>query len=391
MRARQAPVGEGGVRISATLIVRDEERFLPGCLGSLRGFADEMVVVDTGSKDRSPEIAAAQGANVCSFQWCDDFAAARNHALERASGNWILYIDADERIRPCDRSLIDPVLAEPETCAGLVTFFPQQGFTAYRELRLFPRRSDIRFQGAMHETVAPSIDRLLRRDGARMATTRLMIDHLGYDGGRARKHERDLRLLTKQVAVDPQRTYPWWHLGLVHHEKGDGAAAERAWSAGVDAARRSPRWPAENALCYVELAKRRVLEARYGEAFALIEEVRRRQDTNPLLDCLEARGWAATGRLHEALGTFERLAGVDAETLVDTFAYDKTLFGAGAFAEGALCLFRLGRYAESAEWYGRALRLEPDDIAFRAKYELAVQRSRATGHAGLVRRQPPRR
>ena len=85
--------------LSAALIVRNEERFLVGCLDSLEGFVDEVVLVDTGSTDATPRIAADRGITVHTFPWADDFSAARNRALDLARGEWILYIDADERIR----------------------------------------------------------------------------------------------------------------------------------------------------------------------------------------------------------------------------------------------------------------------------------------------------
>src|SRR5437764_1210688 len=99
------------------MIVRDEARALPDCLGSLAGYLDEGVVVDTGSQDRTREIAVAAGARVYDVPWADDFAAARNAALERASGDWILYIDADERLRvPADGAL-QSLLDDPGAAA----------------------------------------------------------------------------------------------------------------------------------------------------------------------------------------------------------------------------------------------------------------------------------
>ena len=77
------------------MIVRDEEQHLPACLESIHNFVDEIVVVDTGSQDRSKDIARNYGARLFDFAWRDDFAAARNVALEQSRGAWILYIDAD--------------------------------------------------------------------------------------------------------------------------------------------------------------------------------------------------------------------------------------------------------------------------------------------------------
>lgn len=86
--------------LSAALIVKDEEAALPACLERLRGFADEIVVVDTGSTDRTREVALGHGARVHAFPWVEDFAAARNESLRQCTGAWILVVDADEHLDP---------------------------------------------------------------------------------------------------------------------------------------------------------------------------------------------------------------------------------------------------------------------------------------------------
>jgi glycosyltransferase involved in cell wall biosynthesis len=111
-----------GKLISAALIVRNEETHICDCLRSIVGLVDDIVVVDTGSGDRSREIAAAHGARVVDYEWHDDFAAARNHAIDQAAGDWILYIDADERVRPYDRRIVEGELADPGLCACTVRF-----------------------------------------------------------------------------------------------------------------------------------------------------------------------------------------------------------------------------------------------------------------------------
>src|SRR5438132_9453804 len=84
--------------VSLCLMVRNEEAALPGCLQSVAGIADEIIVVDTGSTDRTKEAAAGFGAKVFDFPWCDDFAAARNECIRHATGDFIFWMDADERI-----------------------------------------------------------------------------------------------------------------------------------------------------------------------------------------------------------------------------------------------------------------------------------------------------
>src|SRR5947209_2429562 len=100
------------------MIVRDEERHLAACLESITPVVDEVVVVDTGSIDRTAEIAARHGAQVHRAAWTGDFSAARNAALDRASGRWILYIDADERLRQIGRAQVERLLHD----AGEVAF-----------------------------------------------------------------------------------------------------------------------------------------------------------------------------------------------------------------------------------------------------------------------------
>ena len=90
--------------LSLCMIVRDEEEMLPGCLAPLRDVVDEIVVVDTGSTDATVEIAESFGARVVHFPWNGSFADARNVSIDAATGDWIMYLDADEHMEPGRRS-----------------------------------------------------------------------------------------------------------------------------------------------------------------------------------------------------------------------------------------------------------------------------------------------
>ena len=85
-------------RISLCVIAKNEEAMIADCLESVRDVVDEMIVVDTGSLDRTVAIAEAAGARVVTFKWCDDFSAARNASIKAATGDWVLILDADERL-----------------------------------------------------------------------------------------------------------------------------------------------------------------------------------------------------------------------------------------------------------------------------------------------------
>lgn len=151
--------------LSVVIIARDEERDLPGCLDSVAGLADEVVVLDSGSTDRTRELARARGAKVFERPF-DDYASHKQAAVERATGDWVLSIDADERVTPALRDEIRALLAAPpDGGAGNVGYeIPFEvhflgrrlrfgGLGSERHLRLF-RRGRGRFTGgSLHEGV----------------------------------------------------------------------------------------------------------------------------------------------------------------------------------------------------------------------------------------------
>lgn len=363
--------------LSATLIVRDEEQVLEACLASLRTVVDEVIVVDTGSVDRSADLAADLGAKVFHFAWCDDFSAARNFAIEQASCDWFLYIDADERVRGGDGDLLRSALSAPGSIAARIRFHPRTGFTAYREYRLYRRDSRLRFDGRVHETMLPRIRRLVAAEGATILDCDLTIDHIGYDGPQTHKAERYLRLLAQATEADPERVYLWWHLGCIHRELGRLDEAERCWRHGLALARAKGRHNGDDCLCHVELIK--LDFARGGHAAALIEQGRRLRPDNHLLQWLEAKSLMRRERFAEAAEVFAGLALIDADTLVADNAYDKRLFGAAAAEQAADCAFRAGDYRDAARWYGVAERGTGGAVEFRTKRLLAELRGRGPG------------
>jgi hypothetical protein len=347
------------VALSATLIVRDEATVLGDCFRSLRGLVDEIVVVDTGSTDGTRELAAAHGARVTTLPWRGDFAAARNESLRLSRGRWILYVDADERVRSVPAPERDALLADDSVVAYTVRFRPRTGYTRYPEYRIFRNDPRIRFHGVIHETMLPGITAAAAADGLRIAPSRIAIDHLGYDGDQSRKRRRDVPLLRTRLADDPDHGHSWQHLGHALEALGDDDGARRAWLGGIEAARRRPTPLAADSLSYAALLHRDL--ARGVDVAPLLGEAIARFPENHLLKWIRARALARGGRFEEALPIFAALAAVDPETLVADLAYDARLFGIWAITGLALCCFRLGRYEESARYYARAERLAPDD------------------------------
>ncbi|MGH8851764.1 MAG: glycosyltransferase [Casimicrobiaceae bacterium] len=367
--------------LSAALIVRDEERFLEGCLRSLVGRVDEIVVADTGSTDRSREIAGDLGARLLDFRWIDDFAAARNAAVDASRGEWVLYIDADERVVAFDPGRVERLLAARDHACYTVLFRPQSGFTRYREHRVFRNRAELRFRGVIHESLIPALDELVAREGLRVGASPIALEHHGYDGDIRHKHPRNLPLLEKRLARDPAHVYSWAHLGATLLGLGDAAGAERAWRRGIDVVRSRGSLTSADDLPYLHLAN--FLLDSLRDASELLDEGCRRFPDDYALLWLRARTLVDAARYGEATPLFARLAAVDADALCDgPIAYDRSIFGANAHAALGLCAFRLGRFAESAGHYARAEALAPDELAFRAKRALAESRAPGAADAG---------
>ena len=206
--------------VSLCMIVKNEADHLPGCLESVRALVDEIVVVDTGSTDQTVEIAESFGAEVYRFAWKDDFSAARNESLRHAAGDWVAFLDADERLNCMgEPDCLRKAASDPRIDAYLVPIKNyRKGSNAVdpqlaHAIRFFRRYPDIHFVGKVHERV----DVFLEKQGAAISRSAFFIEHLGYDVEQSRmerKWRRNLALLRKQIEEDPEDAHSYYHLGL---------------------------------------------------------------------------------------------------------------------------------------------------------------------------------
>lgn len=136
------------------MIVKNEEQNLPRCLSSVKPYVDKIVVVDTGSQDDTTEIAIQYGANVEKFEWCDDFAAARNYAISHADCDWILMMDADEELVINSEDFLAQLISHPEFIAYSLTLSDssnEKGMTPLHTIRLFRNIPELQYVGRYHE------------------------------------------------------------------------------------------------------------------------------------------------------------------------------------------------------------------------------------------------
>lgn len=205
--------------VSACMIVRDEAENLPTCLAALDGLVDEIVVYDTGSEDDTIAIARAAGATVIEGTWDDDFARARNAALEGCTGAWVLWVDADE-ILSGDRKAFRDVLAKNppvDTIQVVIDNLDGPGAAighSHQASRVF-RRNAAHWAGRLHETVVARAGNAALRDGF---TTHIRLLHTGYqDAAIAAKGKkaRNIRLAEAELAdcSEERRGLVLIHLG----------------------------------------------------------------------------------------------------------------------------------------------------------------------------------
>jgi len=368
--AGDAPAG----LLAASLIVRNESAFIADCLASVRPVVDDIVVVDTGSTDDTAAIAASYGARVFHFRWRDDFAAARNAGLDQCRTDWILYIDADERLAPVPRGEVEALLSGAREAAFRLLLRPLVGATPYREYRLWRNDPRIRFCNAIHEKVVPAIHALAALERRPVSTCDLLLDHVGYEGDQTHKHRRNLPMLRRQVRAEPENLFLWHHLARVLAGLGQERASEQVLLHAIDISRAKPEADYCGVLAYTELIGMRM--ARGEGVTDLIAEGRRCYPANYVLIWQEARLLAASGRPGDALAGFDALLAADQSRLPDAGpSYDQRLFTEAAHDGRALCLFRLGRYAESAEAYDLAARCAPGNPEYPVKRQLALSMS----------------
>ena len=214
--------------LSLCMIVKNEEHNLERCLASVQGLVDEIILVDTGSSDRTLEIAKAHGAKIFYHTWQENFSLARNISLEPASGDWILYLDADEELEIATRPLIKALLNTTEADAITVrvrNFNPPGDYFEYQDswqVRLWRNRPQYRFEQSVHNQIAPAI---WRGGGKIIQDDTLTWLHYGYMErgvqGTDDRYQRSLKMLEQAVARSPQSAYLNAKLGILYYLLGN--------------------------------------------------------------------------------------------------------------------------------------------------------------------------
>lgn len=200
-------------RLSLCMIVKDEEEMLPDFLSATRGLYDELCVVDTGSSDDTVRLLRQTGAHLVERPWDDDFAGARNASLALATGDWILFLDADERPNAELIAAVRAIVHDASVGAASLWFenlLPGGQRNAMPLLRLFRTDPRIRFRHRIHEDITASVEEFLAREALRHVPLEGKVVHLGYLRERAEakdKKTRDVTLLRRCLEEAPDDHY----------------------------------------------------------------------------------------------------------------------------------------------------------------------------------------
>lgn len=204
--------------ISTCLIVRDEEARIPGLLDNVSRFSDEIIVVDTGSKDKTIQLLSEHPkVRLFHFDWCDDFAKARNYSIDQATSEWVLVLDADEIIE-APAELASAVQSNNDAFYLMIkNLQPEGSLTKYEEsyvCRLFRNLPHHRYVGRIHEQVTQSVVDA----GGKISYSPVTIVHSGYQTsivqGSQHRRERNKRIILEILKDHPDDEYYLYHLGL---------------------------------------------------------------------------------------------------------------------------------------------------------------------------------
>lgn len=222
------------IPVSVCIIAKNEEKYIEECLKRLKPYGFEIIVTDTGSTDRTREIALQYADKVLDFPWRNDFSAARNFCVENAANNWILSLDCDEYVNSIDIGGMRRLMQQYPRKAGTIRLKnltgtgENQGFEIQDIIRFY-NRNYYTFMQPVHEQITHK-EKGKERSPIDIFLLPMEVIHLGYalsGEEMAKKQERNLEILNQAIADNPQDPYLYFQVGQSENVLGNyGRAAE---------------------------------------------------------------------------------------------------------------------------------------------------------------------
>jgi glycosyltransferase involved in cell wall biosynthesis len=289
--------------ISLCMIVKNEEKVLARCLDSVKDVVDEIVVVDTGSTDRTKEIILNYLPQFYEFKWTDSFAEARNFAQSKATGEWILVMDADEYVYSENlKEVINELKVHEKSIEALeVKVFNFAGVYGERimqnsSIRIFKNCTDISYSRGIHEQVTKNNGNL------NSIASDLIIYHSGYLSKtiiEKNKSERNGNLIEKEISQNGYTAFDYFNLG---NEYGVLGKTEKALNAYISAYQKKPdfrySWVS---FCIIQIINCLITLKKYNDALNVIQDAELIYENSPDFKCLKSNIYLLQNRNYDAL------------------------------------------------------------------------------------------
>ncbi len=355
MRCGDVEMNFQGASLSVCMIVKNEAANIGDVLESVRPFADEIVVVDTGSTDETVHLAKRYTPYVYTYPWHDDFAAARNFSLDKAHGAYCLWLDADDRVDSFNAAKINTLKrhfdGRKAFAFELQDFRNGTFFRSLMQVRCLPNRKDVRFRGRVHERIDwESVEETLS-----LVDVDIVISHHGYDNPAllGKKIARNIRLLEMERRAGREDPTLHYYLAAAYSHLGDATRAVEHMSRVIDLLERKqfnaePHEAASLKTFWLDahlfLAKEMITAKRQPEARRLILKLKCVEDPDPFTVFQLAELHQGLGEHREALKLLER---VHLEKQKPTVLPTPRLTRKDLVSRSALSLFALGRRDEA--------------------------------------------
>jgi tetratricopeptide (TPR) repeat protein len=359
----------GNRRISLCMIVKDEEEMLPAALDSVKGIVDEMLIVDTGSKDRTVEIAESYGARVYHHAWENNFSKSRNQSIAYATGDWVLILDADERLdaksAPLVRNLAQTCPHEAVSFSVYNVDLDTDHVSFLPSIRMFRNGRGYGYEGIVHNQINIPRDTAVMRAPVR-------IDHFGYTpsiADKRKKFERTTALLRQQLEANPDDAFA--HFNMAQIMRGGEAGKRYAPEIIVHARRVIELISTDDQshlhillMGYHQLASSHFVLDQYDEAEKACRDALAIKPD--FIDCLMTLGHTLSvkKRYDDAREAFfmylrvrEKYNEAEESTgyiLLNLHTQHQAHYGLGLIEEA------LGRHVLALEWYGKVLAAKDD-------------------------------
>lgn len=358
--------------LGVVMIVKDEEKNLGNILGDVKDIADEIVVVDTGSQDKTVDIAKSYGAKMGFFKWCDDFSAARNRSIELADSDYLLWIDADDRILGEDRERLSAFkkTLRPEKDMAYLLKITNDSMddteTISYQARIFPNRDDIRFEGRIHEQILP----VLERKGIKIDTEDIVIRHTGYHSPEEilEKARRNLDILLDELRDGKDTPAQYFFIATSYFALHDYEKCLEYIVAARKKAKDESWYKYSYSLaadCYLKLKKT-------DDAIDELKRGTKRYKESGLMHYYLGITSIQGGRYNEAIKALEKTASLGIE--IETYTIPSDIREMAPYYYG-IALEKTGNIKDALSAYKTAFDINPDNLVAIGALGLALLRT----------------